>query len=37
MNIITILDTSVATQNVGDEIIVDSVIKELYEIFKDNT
>ncbi|PEU60001.1 capsular biosynthesis protein [Priestia megaterium] len=37
MKKITILDTSVATKNVGDEIIVDSVEREIFNIFKDNT
>ena len=34
MKTITILDTSVATKNVGDSIIMDSVNRELKELFK---
>lgn len=37
MNKITILDTSVATKNIGDEIIVDSVKREVFNIFKDRS
>lgn len=37
MKKITIFDTSVATTNLGDEIIVDSVIRVLRDIFKDDT
>lgn len=37
MDKVTILDTSVATRNVGDEIIVDAVKRELLNIFKDQT
>lgn len=37
MNIINIFDTSVGTQNIGDEIIVDAVTKELREIFFKDT
>ena len=37
MDIITILDTSVATRNIGDQIIVDSVKRELLKIFPNNT
>ncbi|MUV37169.1 hypothetical protein JNUCC1_00975 [Lentibacillus sp. JNUCC-1] len=33
MKKISILDTSVATKNIGDEIIVDSVKKEILKIF----
>ncbi|MAM29948.1 MAG: capsular biosynthesis protein [Flavobacteriaceae bacterium] len=32
----TILDTSIATSNVGDEIIMDAVNKELYELCKED-
>lgn len=37
MKKITILDTSVGTLNMGDEIIVDSVNRELRKIFKERT
>lgn len=37
MNIITILDTSITSTNVGDQIIVDSVERELRDIFSENT
>lgn len=37
MGKITILDTSVATKNMGDEIIVDSVKREINSIFNKNT
>lgn len=36
MKKVTILDTSVATLNLGDEIIVDSVSKQLNDIFKED-
>ena len=32
---ITVLDTSIATQNIGDEIIMDAVYTELHDIFKE--
>jgi polysaccharide pyruvyl transferase WcaK-like protein len=34
---ISVLDTSIATKNLGDEIIVDSVYRELNDIFKHDT
>ena len=34
-NNISVLDTSICTQNKGDEIIMDAVYDELYEIFRD--
>lgn len=37
MNIITIFDTSVATQNIGDQIIVDAVRDQLSELFEFQT
>ena len=33
---ISVFDTSIATQNIGDEIIMDSVYNELYDILKDD-
>ncbi len=33
---ISVFDTSIATQNIGDEIIMDAVYNELYDIFKDD-
>lgn len=37
MKTITVLDTSIATTNLGDEIIVDGVKKELSEMFEDSS
>ncbi|WP_338487558.1 polysaccharide pyruvyl transferase family protein [Ruoffia tabacinasalis] len=37
MKKVTILDTSIATANLGDEIIVDAVENELYKIFNEKT
>lgn len=34
---VSIFDTSIATKNIGDEIIVDSVYRELRKIFNSNT
>lgn len=34
--IITILDTSIATQNIGDEIIMDAVNEEMLDVFKND-
>lgn len=33
---ISVFDTSIATQNIGDEIIMDAVYNELYDVFKDD-
>lgn len=30
---ISVLDTSIATQNIGDEIIMDAVVRELHDVF----
>lgn len=35
INNISVLDTSICTQNIGDEIIMEAVYDELYDIFKD--
>ncbi|NGF56546.1 polysaccharide pyruvyl transferase family protein [Parapusillimonas sp. SGNA-6] len=32
---ISVLDTSIVTQNIGDEIIMDAVYSQLHEVFKD--
>lgn len=37
MKIVTIFDTSIATTNLGDQIILDSVKRELKEIFDEDT
>lgn len=33
---ISVFDTSIATQNIGDEIIMDAVYNELYDVFRDD-
>src|SRR5690625_2131922 len=37
LNKMTIFDTSIATANLGDEIIVDSVKNELFDMFQEST